>query len=187
MHGAVPRTGRVLTKGIPAHWNRPARGIPTHRDPLTKGNPAHREPPRIASLQVRLRSRPHRGAPTLARPALREHSPAATLTVGPALLQAKRQGSARPRPPPPLPVPFSPFPLPRRSRSWRKPAGGARQGGRAAAAATTRRRRGERRSAPGSPWPSAVAELRSHLRCRLPAPGRPRRIPPAARAAPPAT
>lgn len=73
-HGATPRTGRVLARGIPAHRNRPATGIPTHGDPLTKGNPAHREPPRTAPLRARLRPRPHRGAPAGARPATAPHT-----------------------------------------------------------------------------------------------------------------
>lgn len=157
-HRESPREGDPRAPESPSDGDPHARGSSYKGEPRAPGTAPHRPAPSPAPTSAPPGS-PRRGPPRH-RPAHREHSPAAPLTAGPALLQAKRRGSARPRPPPPLPVLFSPFPFPQRSRSWRKPAGGARQDGRAAAAAAaTRRRRrrqqGERRRAPGSPWPRA--------------------------------
>lgn len=155
-HRESPREGDPRAPESPSDGDPHARGSSYKGEPRAPGTAPHRPAPSPAPTSAPPGS-PRRGPPRH-RPAHREHSPAAPLTAGPALLQAKRRGSARPRPPPPLPVLFSAFPFPQRSRSWRKPAGGARQDGRAAAAAATRRRRrqqGERRRAPGSPWPRA--------------------------------
>lgn len=107
LHRESPREGDPRAP----EW--PGEGDPHTQRSLTRGNPAHREPPRIALLQVRLRSRPHRRAPTLARPAAaaphtgstapRPHSPLARQSC------KQRDGDERG----PVRHPHSLFPFPR--------------------------------------------------------------------------
>lgn len=168
-----PRTGILLQRGTPRTGNRPA---PPRSEPGSDLGPTGEPPPGPAPPPPRTPGA-QPGGPTHRWPGT-PASKETGISAAPAATPAPRSF---------FPVPLSPTLTKLAETRGRGTAGrtGGGGGSNAAAAAAAARRATARTGQPMAESPAA--ELRSHRRCRLPAPGRPRRIPPAARAAPPAT
>lgn len=168
-----PRTGILLQRGTPRTGNRPA---PPRSEPGSDLGPTGEPPPGPAPPPPRTPGA-QPGGPTHRWPGT-PASKETGISAAPAATPAPRSF---------FPVPLSPTLTKLAETRGRGTAGrtGGGGGSNAAAAAAAARRATARTGQPMAESPAA--ELRSHSRCRLPAPGRPRRIPPTARAAPPAT